>query len=234
EILDLLKNASSKSDRTRLERTLVAVAAKFQEKESPSEVILSEITDIKDSETKSSLIKVLGVIGEPQALPVLQTYLTDEDAGIRIAAIYAMSDYPTPEPLDDLFEIARSSTDEVHRILALRGYIRLLGLESDRPQDTTVELYLNAMELAENIQEKRMVLSGLSKVYTIRSFETVVTYLDDSALRPEAEVAALELAKKVGWRDPVKTKAVLRDLIDSTENEQLKIEARELVIKMSR
>ncbi len=233
EIIKLLKNATTNPDRKRLERALVAVANKFPNNASPSDKILTELNAMENISAKSSLIKVLGIIGEEHTLPVLQKLLTDKNEDLQTAAIYALSDWPTPATLKDLVDVARSSRNEVHQILALRGYIRLLGLASNRTMDETINNYLLAMKLAQNVQEKRMVLSGLSELRSIRSLEAIVEHLDDNSLRPEAEVAALKLSRPISWDYPDKAKNVLGTLIESTRNEQVRIEAQELLIQLN-
>jgi HEAT repeat protein len=108
------------------------------------------------------LLSVLGKIGDNTALPVLTAALKDADAEVQTAAIRALAEWPAPEPVVDLLEVAENSDNKVHRILALRGFVRLLGLESERPAEETVAMYKEAMGLAADVSEKRRVLSGLA------------------------------------------------------------------------
>ena len=50
--------------------------------------------------------------------------------------------------MEDLLQVAQNSTNKVFQVLALRGYVRLVGLDSQRPAEETVKLYMRAMELA--------------------------------------------------------------------------------------
>ena len=83
-------------------------------------------------------------------------------------------------------EVTQNSESKVHRILALRGFVRLLGFENDRPAEETIKMYQQAMDLSSDAREKRMVLSGLSQVRSLAALEIAASYLQDAALQQEA------------------------------------------------
>jgi hypothetical protein len=72
--------------------------------------------------------------------------------------------------------VAENSDNKVHRILALRGFVRLLGLETKRPAEETVAMYKEAMGLAPDVSEKRRVLSGLANTKSIAALQMAADY----------------------------------------------------------
>jgi hypothetical protein len=175
------------------------------------------------------MLRVLGKIGGSGALEALREALGDDQPQVRIAAIRALSDWPSDEPMNDLLKIAQSSGNLKHRILALRGFVRLIGLDSGRPVDKTLKMYQEAMELAPNVSEKKMVLSGLSNVKSFAALQMTADYLEDSALQQEAEAAVVKIAESTRGSHPKQTKAVLSKVVQISKNDSVRQRAQELI-----
>ena len=163
-----LQLAASGNDRSELEKTVVAVARKIPEDKGQAEKVLAALPAAKDLDARCSLLSVLGKIGDQAALPVLREALGDKEDKVKDAAVRALSDWPTAAPAADLLKVAQTSENQVHKTLALRGYVRLAGLESNRPAEETIKMYKEAMTLATNADEKKMVLSGLASADSLR------------------------------------------------------------------
>ena len=173
---------------------------------------------------------MLGKIGNKKALGVLQQALQDKDADVRSAVIRALSDWPTDEPIDNLLKIAQTSDNKIHQVLALRGFIRLVGLDSDRPADQAVKMYKEAMELASNDGEKKMVLSGLKDVKSYEAMKMAQACLDDKALQAEAEAAVVEIAWTTTHAShPEETKKLLKKILETSTNESLRTRAKQIL-----
>jgi HEAT repeat protein len=232
-LIELLINVPSESVRGEAEKTVAAVAHKIGDKNHQAEAVLARLPSVEDAETRCSLISVLGRIGDNNALPVLRTALSSDDEKVQDAAIRALSDWPSPEPLTDLLQIAQSSDNQVHRILALRGFVRLLGLESDRPTGKTIEMYRKAMSLAPNETEKKRVLSGLAEVKSLEALQMAAEYLEDSALCLEAELAVVKIASDIYHSFGQQTRQILQKIIQTTESDTLRQQAQEIINKIA-
>ncbi|UCD48856.1 MAG: HEAT repeat domain-containing protein, partial [Phycisphaerales bacterium] len=162
-LVDLVLNLASESDRNEAEKTVAAVAHKIEDPQAQAAAVLTVLPKVKDVKDRASLLRILGRIGDPSALPALRAALNDPEKAVQDAALRALADWPAPEPVPDLLKIAQSADSPVHKILALRGLVRLLALESDRPAQETIELFAQAMDLAPNAAEKKRVLSGLGR-----------------------------------------------------------------------
>jgi len=135
--------------------------------------------------------------------------------------------------MPDLLNVAKTSKNEMHQVLALRGYIHLIGLESDRPADETIELYKTAMKLASNVNEKRMVLSGLASVHSLSALEMSAKYLKNKELQEEAEVAIVKIADRIRRDHPDKAKATLNKVLDKSKNEQNRKDAQKIIDRIN-
>ncbi len=231
-LVELLIGLKSAPDRTQAEKMVAAVAHKIERKDKQAEAVLARLGTVKDVGSRSSLLSVLGRIGDSSALPAIRRELASEETEIRTAAIRALSGWPSAEPLSDLVKLASESKSQLHRILALRGFVRLLGLASGRPAAETVAMYKQAMALAPNSMEKRRVLSGLSATPSADALEMAVGYLGDRELVAEAAVAVIKIAQSLGQQDRAKGIEALEKVVSSVGNESLVNSARDALEKL--
>ena len=82
----------------------------------------------------------------------------------RRAAIIALSTWPNAGPLDDLLDIAVTTTDAKLRVLALRGVANLVPAAGDRSAEQRVEILRKAIGLTNGGEELKPILSALGKV----------------------------------------------------------------------
>jgi len=128
-----------------------------------------------------------------------------------------------------LHKVAESSENKVHRILALRGFVRLLGLPSDRPAGETIEMYKKAMSLAPDAGEKKKVLSGLSNTKSLAAMQMAADYLDDESLFVEAGTAVINIAGGIYTDYPEQVADKLDRIIKTTKSDSLRQQAQELI-----
>jgi len=230
-LVGLLINVQSEPERKEAEKCVAAVARKVGDESRRAEAILAVLPSVKDVKSRCSLLSVLGRLGDDSALPMLRKALKDKDANVRAAAIRALAGWHSPNAklIDDLREIARSSDNELHRVLALRGFVHLIGLDSARPAEEKIRMYQEAMRLAPNMNEKKMVLSGLTSVRTFVALQMAAGYLRNKDLQPEAEVAVVKIAEGASGSHPQQTKGVLQKIIKTSKNDSLCRQARKLI-----
>jgi HEAT repeat protein len=231
-LVELLIKAKSSSDRTEAQKTIAAVAHRIEDKNRQAASVLAALPSVKEIPTRCSLLNVLGRIGDNSALPVLTAALKDENVEIQTAAIRALADWPTPEPVLDLLKVAESSGNKMHRILALRGFVRLLGLASERPAGESIEMYKKAMSLAPDSGEKKKVLSGLSNTKSLAAMQMAAGYIDDETLSVEAGAAVINIAGGIYADYPEQVKDMLNQIVKTTKVDSLRQQAQELINKI--
>jgi len=227
-MVELLLKVESASVRSEAEKTIAAVAHKIEDKNRQAEAVLAALPEVADTPKRCSLLSVLGRIGDDSALPAIHKALNSGSVEEQDAAIRALSGWPNPKPLNDLLKITKTSDNEIHRILALRGFVRLLGLKSDRPPEETNKMYEQAMDLAPSVPEKRMVLSGLANVKSLAALEMAASYLKDETLQQEAEVAVVKIAEGTFESHPQQTKDILNKIIHTIKNDSLRHQAKKI------
>lgn len=186
-LVDLLLKASSSSERRDAAQTLASVVKRSQP--APVEAVVSAYKATSAVEPKLSLLQVMGDVSSDQALPLVRGGLHDSDRQIARAAILALSGWETSVPMPDLLSVAKGGSDPALQVLALRGYVKLLSLPSQRPVPESARLLGEAMQLAKATSERRMVLSLLPTYPCKESLELAQASLNDQAVSREAKAA---------------------------------------------
>ena len=183
-------------DRTETVHSLAAVLRRSDP--SRIEPVRTAYSSASDMETRTALMQVMGQSGNAQVLPLLLTALKDPSADVRRASILALSGWPDTTPLPDLFETARAASDPAQQALAFRGAVQLIGLPSPaRPQRDTAKLLVEAMGLAKQADEKRLVLAMLPKYPVRESLDLATSLANDSEVGAEAKAAVSRLERTV-------------------------------------
>ena len=147
------------------------------------------------------LIRVLGKIGDETALPLLREALGDPDASVADAAVRAFADWPTIAARDDVLLIARTSTEETHRVLALRAYIRMLGLERYREPQAVVADLREAVPLAAGRAEEKLAILALLPRYACQEgLDFANSLAADESVKKEAQLAADQIRQTLAAR----------------------------------
>jgi HEAT repeat protein len=228
-LVKILIDAQSSTDRREAEKTVTVVAHKISDENKQAEVVLAALPSVEDVATRCSLLRVLGKIGDENALGVLREGLEDKDNMVKETCIRALAEWPTADPLADLHKVLQASGNKLHHVLALRGFVRLIGLESNRSAEETIGMYKQAMSLASDVSEKKMVLSGLSNIKSLAALQMAASFLEDKDLQQEAEVAVVKIAEATSSSYPAESKAALEKVIRMTKNEFLREKAKKLM-----
>ncbi len=152
------------------------------------------------SQVREALVAVIGSVGSKDGLPLLAGALKDSDPAVRRAAIRALGEWPDAEPLSDLLAAARDASLPAHHVLALRIYLKLLALPSDRPDVESVRLVASALETARDPELKRAALVVLPRFVCQQAVDLAVAAAVDPALKAEADQAVRRLKESIGYR----------------------------------
>ncbi len=231
KLIRMLIEEENNGVRNEAERTVVLVSQKIADVSNQAGPVLAQLPSVKNIDARSSLLEVLGRIGDASALPAIRKELNSDNPDSQEAAIHALSTWPNAQPLQELLNVVTATDNETHKILALRGYINLVRIRSERPNVESIKLYMTAMEYATEVSEKRMVLSGLSGMWSgaVEALNIIAVYLEDSSLKPEAEAAIIRLLDRVRERNAERLKGMfdeglgdtLNKILMSTDNERI-------------
>ncbi|MFP4057556.1 MAG: ThuA domain-containing protein [Candidatus Brocadiia bacterium] len=139
---------------------------------------------------KPRLLAVLGSLGGAEALSAVRGRLESGQGAVRDAAVRALAGWPTAAPADDVLRLARTAENAAHRVLALRGYLRMAS-SAKGPQ--RLEMLRRVRQMARSRQEKTMLLASLSEVADPGALELARAFLDDPEVEEEAALAVRKI-----------------------------------------
>jgi HEAT repeat protein len=216
----LVKTADAGS-RNEAANALVNIANRDRDFDGRTEPVLRALA-ASNGPAKFSLLSALGRIGGRNALRYMRAAVKDPDEKVRDAAIRALAEWPDASAADDLLALAKTAATETHRVLALRGYIRVCSIRTDRPAADTAKMLIIGIETAKRPDEKRQALGGLAQVPHISALPAVVPCMADEALKEEAAVAAVYIGHYI-WNDHSEAvRDAVQKAIAITRNEGIK------------
>ncbi len=200
-LVKLLLRSEAGKHRDEVEKTILIVCSKLPSEADRSELVLASLAAVDKSET-SKYLPVLGRLGGEASMKKIEAALGSSDPAIREAAVRALCNWPDAEVADELLKVATDSDNRAHRRMALRAYIRVVSLKSDRPEAETLAMLQNAFKLASGVDEKRLAIERAGAVRTMESVTWIAQSLDDAKLAQAACGSLVELAHHRFLRHP--------------------------------
>jgi len=145
---------------------------------------------------KLALFRLLCAAGGDKALVAVRTAVGGTEAELKDAAQRALCDWPSAEVLPDLEKVIQSETNPKMKILALRGYVKLVPLQ-EIPAAKKLAALKQAFGWAGRDEERRLVLASLSTAPTPEALAFAATCLDQAGLKDEACQAAVAVAENL-------------------------------------
>jgi HEAT repeat protein len=200
-VVDLLVKCDDDAERGDAEKTVAALAQKMGNADGRARSLRLRLMTAKGPE-KARLLAVLPLTGDPGALPLLRAAVTDADPAVAEAAVRGLSEWPTAAVREDLLGIVRTSTQETHKLLALTGFIRVVGLEPYRVPSAAVADLKTAGGLAWRAEERKLVLGALVSFASQEALEAAKGWQTDPEVKAEAEAAIEKITARLQERGP--------------------------------
>lgn len=183
---------------------------------------------------RAAILNILARIGGGKALAAVKADLNNADAAVQDAAVRALSDWPDFAAAGDLLALAKATANDRHKVLALRGHVRLVSAATDRKPEERLDMYSAALALATTPDVKRQILGGLGEIRTIPSLKLAAPLLDDAAVREEAANTCVRIARDTGNAEPQFVKATMEKVLAITRDKNRAKEAQEVLDRVSR
>lgn len=194
-MLAYLDRASSPADLGAAEEALGAVSSRATDPTGVAAKLAAHL-DQSQPPQKAVLLRVLGNVGGKTSLDAVRAALNDPNPEVRGAAVKALNSWPTAEAAPDLLALALDGKDAEEKLACLQGYLRWAA-DTDLPPKQRVTMCRSAAGLVQRVEEKRLLLAALGTINTAPSLALIMPYLDDTATREEACVAAVNVADKL-------------------------------------
>ncbi len=232
-LVDLLVGLKGDAGRDDAERTVIEVARKVATEGARADAALAALAKATSAAAKGSLLRVLRGIAGAKALGAVKAAVNDTEPAIQDAAIRALADWPDAAAVAPLMDVFRSTESTVHRVVALRGCVRLLGLAGGLSTAETLKAYGDLMALAKRPEDKKLVLAGLAKVAHSDALALAESCMNDPAIRAEATLAVLGIARAVMGSAPDAAKAAATQLAEAGDA-NVKKQARQILANISK
>ena len=108
-----------------------------------------------DAERRSSLLQATGLAGTPAGLELIQRAVDDSERAVADDAVRVLANWKEKTAAPKLLQLAKTYPNTSLRVIALRGYIRLIDQEQDQAGRAT--MLREASALATRTQEKALV-----------------------------------------------------------------------------
>ena len=226
-----LVSTTNKIDRAAVEKAIVAVCTRIADEDTRAEAIVAALPKA-NVQTRCALLRVLGRVAGRKALAALRVAKADANDKVRDAAVRALAEWQNATAAADLLDVARTGKTIVHHVLALRAYVRLVALPSDRPTAETLAMYHNALDAARRTDEKKLVLAGIADVPDLAALKLVAPFLADPALGNEAAMATTRIATAISGSHRAEAKATLAKVLEATKDQTIRKLASDALAKI--
>ena len=181
-------------------------------------------------EARCALLRVLSAAATPRGLSAVRQALGAGEEAVRETAVRVLADWPGTAAAADLLAIARGAEETKHRVLALRGYIRLAGREEKVAERT--RMVGRALSAAERVEERRLALAALAEVPTPEALRLALAHMEEASLRSEAAAAVLGIAEGIAAEHPADARAGLEAVLRAVEAGRLRQRAERLLERL--
>lgn len=200
-LVDLLARDQGDRSMPAAEDAVVAVSNRVTEADKRATAVLAKL-DAAPAPGRPALIRALGRLGGDAALAAIRKA---HGGGVEAevdAAVRALAKWPDAAVLGDLEQIAKSTLNDAHRSLALRGYFRLLKSTTDKTADQRMELVQRVVPAARTIDDRKALLGALGEIKHAEALALASSALGEEELRDEAALATVAAARRLAADQP--------------------------------
>jgi HEAT repeat protein len=232
-LVELLLKMQDDSSRRYAERAATAVSRRIADEDRRADIILTALSAEKRVAVRCSLLRVLGGIANGRALVTLTAASKETDPVVRDAAVRALTKWPNAAAAEVLLKTYCQTKNNVHRVLALRGFARSLALPAGgRAVEKTLEMCRRVMIRVRSSEEKKLVLSGIANVGDPKALTMVEPFMQAEQVRAEAAMATIRIAGAIMQTHPSQAETAMNKLLAVSENPALRKQAEEIVRKI--
>jgi len=201
---DLYVYAAKNGYRDKVERALVIVCKKSDDAVQNLVAAAAKAEGTISDDANVLLLPLLGKLGGEFAYNQIEESMKSGNAKIKAAAFRGFCNWPDATYADELWSYATTGESAITKTMALRAYIRVISLKSDRPAAETLELLQKAFDEAKSADDKNLVLQRVAEARDMATVRWLAGFLDDEALSETACASIAKMAHHRELREPNK------------------------------
>jgi HEAT repeat protein len=193
-LLELLDTAEGSSNLAAAEQAIASACTKAQDPQAQADKLAARLPQANPAQ-QAALLRILAAVGGPNALKAVRGAVDSSNAEVRSAAIRALGNWRTADAAPDLLALAKATNDSAEKTVCLRGYLDLAA-RNDTPMAQRLDMCKQAIGMIQRDEEKRRVVSILSRIGSPEAVAMILPYLNDQGIRREAGSAVVGIAEK--------------------------------------
>lgn len=204
QLFVLLSSSTQPTETSDIAAAIIAAIGQMKDKSVESPVVLEQMSKAA-ADKKPVYFNILASIGDKRSLAAISKAFDQGDASTKQAAIAALSAWSDVSAAPELFTIAKETNDPGLKNRALIGYVATIS-KSGYPADEKVIYLRNAMQLAQTVPQKKLILKELADNKTFPALLYLSKYLDDPQLKDDVAnyVSNIALSDKNFYGSDVK------------------------------
>lgn len=204
QLFSLLASSDKPSETTNVQSAIISVVGQAKDKPAQSAAVLAQMDKQSDSK-KIRYFNILAAIGDKSSLNAVSAAYDKGDTTTQKATITALSLWSNISAAPELLSISKKNEDASLRDHALRGYVDMVS-KSSCPDDEKVIYLRDAMEAAQTVPQKKLILEEIGDDKTFPALVFVSKYLDDKELQDIAanDVSNIALSNKDFYGEDIK------------------------------
>lgn len=220
-LLKLYEHAAKQGYRDKVERAIVIVCKKGENAAEKVVAVIDKVDGKISDESNILLLPLLGKLGGEFAHNQIRACMKDTNPKVAAAALRAFCNWPDATYADELWTLASTGSDAAARQMALRAYIRVVSLKSNRPAAETLTMLKNAFNEAKAAEDKQLVITRAAEIRDMATVTWLAGFLDDAALNQAACASLAKMAHHRALREPNKAAfAPILEKVEKTANDK--------------
>ncbi len=225
----ILIRAKGQAESTAAESALAATCVRVASEQASADKLVAMLPQAPVP-AKCAILRVLRSVGGAKALAAELAAVKDADAQVQDTAVRVICEWTSLDAATDILAIAKAPAKPNHKILALRGYVRL-SREKSLSDLKRIDMCKEALTLADRDEEKRMVVGAMGGITTAPALTAVLALLDTPAVKDSAATAALTISEKLVARNPKAVADAMNKLLGVYKDGLLADRAKEMLAR---
>lgn len=229
DLVGLLQGARRSQDRTRIEKSLLAISGRCGTK---CISYLRPLTQSRNGELHMIGLHALAIIGGPEALRAVTSAIKSAESDVQDEAVRILSTWPNNWPDDRaagqaLLALAKSDGKLAHQVLGLRGYLRYVGGTKTLNNEQKVANIKDVLPLLKRPEERRQAIAVLGGAPSVTALTQLTSFAQDPAVAEEAYLAMVRIAgQNTRAISKERRRETLKTVIEQSKNNGTKQRAR--------
>ena len=160
-LLTIITNSENASIKNSAVDVLTKVISDSEDPSAYSKAIMGSYNNTADTDAKTALLRLMGPAGGDEASNLISKTLAADDPKMKVAAIFALRNWPDDSQFDTLFEYASEEQDIRIRTEAFQGLVSFLKSHPELDEDDKSIYWEDVASIATGETEQRMVVDAM-------------------------------------------------------------------------